>query len=133
MKPLQWLDAEVIADVEHLLVDLNPRRRTLNLNRAEGAEEALWTDLNRRRDDAQRRLLLLGTGHASKKVRMFAQLLAVQVLNAAAACQWTVSDMLRHEDYREQVKSAMQDHATAEATTEALKQAVQEAGSGRRR
>lgn len=128
----QWIDAEVMADVQRILTDIDPQRRTMNLNRAEGAEDELWAELDKRRDDVQRRLLVLGTGHSSEQVRTLAQRLAVEVFNAALQSRWTVNDMLRRDEWREQFDSARETHETARATATELLGAIQTAGSGRR-
>ena len=65
----QWVDAAVVADVQQFLIEIDPLRRAMNLNPAQGAEQQLWTDLMQRRADLQKRLLVLGTGHASAQVR----------------------------------------------------------------
>jgi hypothetical protein len=69
----QWQDAEVIADVQLLLHDIDPIRRGLNVNPAPEVEDAQWASLNQRRDQVRRRLLALAAGHASAAVRSSAE------------------------------------------------------------
>jgi len=123
----QWIDAEVLADVQAFLTEIEPYRRTINLNQAEGAEAALWADLERRRDDVRRRLLVVGTGHPSRDVRMLAQRLAVEASNAAISCKHVVSDLLRNRDGN-YMDVAKKDHEVASATAVELKAAVEIAG-----
>jgi hypothetical protein len=124
----QWVDAAVVADVQQLLTEIDPMRRAMNLNPAEGAEDQLWRDLERRRDDVQKRLLVLGTGHPSPHVRDLAQRLAVEVSNATVQSKWVVHDMMRNRENPEQMDTARQHHEAAAATTAELQLAVQNPG-----
>ncbi|HZO70465.1 MAG TPA: hypothetical protein VFB74_36160 [Kribbellaceae bacterium] len=124
----QWEDADVVADVQALLSDIDPMRRTINLDPVEGAETARWEDLDARTKDVSRRLLRLGAGHPSHRVRTLAQRLAVEVLNAATATKWVVSDMLKGRDGN-YMEVAQRDHETANATALELKAAVESAGN----
>jgi hypothetical protein len=56
----RWLDAEIVADTQKLLIDLDPQRRTLNANPANEAD--LWKSLSQRKDQLDRQLLLLVNG-----------------------------------------------------------------------
>lgn len=125
----QWLDAEVVADVERLLTDIDPMRRSMNINKAEGAEAKLWADLDVRRDDTIRRLLVLSTGHPEVNVRELAQQLAVELHNSANATRWQVHDMLQDRDNAEWMQTARNEHDRATGTLRELKLAVQTASS----
>ena len=128
----QWVDAAVVADVQQFLIEIDPLRRAMNLNPAQGAEQQLWTDLMQRRADLQKRLLVLGTGHASAQVRDLAQRLAVEVSNATVQSRWVISDMIQNRDNPGQMDTARREHEAAPTTTAELQLAVQAAGSGRR-
>jgi len=132
LRERQWMDAEVVADVDSLLHDIDPMRRAMNLNPAEGAEDALWAGLETRRDDLQRRLLRLGSGHPSQEVREPARRLASEVFNAAVSSRWVVHDMLLGRDSKEQMETAQRDHDHAVGDATDLRRAVESAGSGRR-
>ncbi len=129
----QWVVAEVVASAQLLIDDIDPMRRVMNLNPAQGAEDQRWTDLERRRDEVRGRLAVIATGHASREVRDLARRLATELYNAAISTRWAVHDMLFHRDNPEQMATAKQDHQTASATAAELQHAVQVAGSGQPR
>jgi hypothetical protein len=129
----QWVDAEIIADVHRLLSEIDPRRRAMSVNPAEGVETALWANLNQRRDDVQRRLLTLATGHRSQEVRTLAERLSTETSKAFGASNWVIVDMLRSRDSVAQLDIASKDHEAAGATAMELQRAVQDAGRGRPR
>lgn len=124
----RWQDAEVVAAVEHLLVDIDPLRRTVNANPAPGAEQKLWADLSQRRDDVRRQLLVLATGHPSGKVRSAAGKLEVDLFTAAVRSESLVRELLSHRMTPEQVDMAVEPHQAATATCADLEQAMQKAG-----
>jgi hypothetical protein len=125
----RWEDAEVVADARQLLTDIDPVRCGINVNSAPGAEDARWTDLNRRRDDVRRRLLVMSTGHPSPGVRSSAKRLEVEVFNAAVQSEWHVSDLLRGRDYAEHRARAQECHESALAVCARLESAVAKAST----
>lgn len=118
-----------MADAKHLLVDVDPTRRALNVNPASGAEAALWTDINQRRDTVRRELMVLATGHPSDNVRRLAERLEPELFMAAVQTEWFVRDVLRGQPDAPSRTSAERCHATATATCDELDQAVQRAGA----
>jgi hypothetical protein len=90
----RWVDAEVVADAKSLLMDLDPQRRTVNVNPASGAEATLWNDLNQRRDQLYRQLLMLAAGHPSQEVAAAADELGLALLWTAQHSQFAVSELL---------------------------------------
>jgi hypothetical protein len=128
----RWQDAEVLADVRQLLHDVQPERRGINVNPAPGAEDDLWASLNQRRDDVERRLLVLAAGHPSTTVQSSAEKLAVEVLNAAVHSHWHVIDILKgSSNIMTQLSFAQECHATALATCAELERAIKAAAHGK--
>jgi hypothetical protein len=122
----QWLDAEVVGEAARLLADIDPDRRSMSLTREEGAEAKLWEELDARRVEVQRRLLVMGAGHPQQAVRELADQLATDLHNAANASKWQVNDMLRHRGDGEWMEVARTQHREATGTLGDLKLAVQE-------
>jgi len=128
----QWDDAQVVAEAEVLLGDIDPIRRTMNLNPTPGAEDQLWADFDRRRDELRGRLKTISAGHRSKQVRNLADTLATEVFNASNSAKWAVFDMLHNKNNPQWMDTARENHSAATATVARLKSAVQAAGSGKK-
>ena len=129
----QWEDAEVLADVRRLLQDIDPIRRRANVNRAPGAEDALWSSPNQRRDEVRRRLLVLAAGHPSSAVQSSAEQLEVQLFTAAIQTEWHVSDLLKNRSNDEHLSFARERNEAALATAAELERAVKSAGASQLR
>jgi hypothetical protein len=129
----RWIDAEVVADAKSLLMDLDPQRRTINVNPAPGVEADLWKGLNERRDQLYRQLLMLAAGHPSQEVATAANELGVALLWTAQHSQFAVSEVLAHRINSELIERAQERHATAEAAAERLATAIEDAAAPKRR
>lgn len=127
----QWADAEIVADARHLLNDIDPVRRGVNVNPAPGAEDAQWASLNQRRDQVRRRLFVLVAGHASAAVRSSAERLEPQLFKAAVQAEWHVDDVIKSRDNPEHLGYARECYETAMATCAELEQAVKAAAQGK--
>jgi len=66
----QRQDAEVLADVYRLLMDIDPASRGASVSRAPGVEDDRWADIGQRLGDVRTRLLRLASGHPSTE-RLF--------------------------------------------------------------
>jgi hypothetical protein len=119
----------VVADARHLLVDIDPARRGINADPAPAAEARLWADLNDRRDQVRRELMVLATGHSSAEVRSLTQRLEAELFMAAVQTEWFVRDALRGQVRPEQHDIAVRCHEAAVATCDELERAVQTAGA----
>jgi hypothetical protein len=128
----RWADAEIVADAQKLLIDLNPQRRTINANPAPGVEDALWKTLNERQDQLDRQLLSLGNGHPSPKVAAAATELALALVWLAHQSQFAVQALLANRDFLKLVDNAMQRYETADAAASKLAAAVAAAAAPRR-
>jgi hypothetical protein len=126
----QWQDAEVLADVYQLLVEIDPARCGMSLSTEPGVEEDRWAGIGQRLGDVSRRLLWLASGHPSAGVQAAAQKLEPELSAAATQSRHHVFDMLRRRDIPEQLQSAQQCHEVAVATADELDRAVKRAGSG---
>lgn len=129
----RWIDAEVVADAKQLLMELNPQRRTMNLDPAPGAEAELWKGLNKRRDDLYRQLLLLAGGHPSEEVAAAANELGLGMLWTAQQSQFAVSELLANRMNLKLIEAAQERHETAEATAVKLEIAIKKAAVPKRR
>lgn len=129
----RWIDAEVVADAKQLLMELNPQRRTMNLDPTPGAEAELWKGLNKRRDDLYRQLLLLAAGHPSEGVAAAANELGIGLLWTAQQSQFAVSELLANRMNLKLIEAAQERHETAEAAAVKLENAIKEAAVPKRR
>jgi hypothetical protein len=127
----QWADAEIVADARHLLHDIDPDRRGLNVNTAPGAEDALWASLNQRRDEVRRRLLRMAAGHPSAEVQSAAGKLETCLFTAAVQAEWHVADVIKRRDTPEQLGYARKSYESAMAASAELESAVKAAAQGR--
>jgi hypothetical protein len=89
-----WSDAEVVADIEQLLVDTDPVRRGANAS-ASPAEDEMWAGLARSAGRSEGRLHVLAIGHPSENVREMAKSLPRVVWSAYVASRMHVSEVLR--------------------------------------
>ncbi len=128
----RWIDAEVVADAKSLLMDLEPQRRTLNVNPAPGVEADLWKDLNRRRDQLYRQLQMLAAGHPSQEVAAAANELGLALLWTAQHSQFAVSELLASRFNLKVIEAAQEQYTTAQAA-ERLATATKDAAVPRRR
>lgn len=110
----RWIDAEVVADAKSLLVDLDPQRRTLNVDRTPGVEIDRWKDLTERVDQLYRQLLMLGSGHPSAEVSTAANELGLALQWTAHYSQWAVIDLLAGRTITQQFQEAKERHTAAE-------------------
>lgn len=127
----QWADAEIVADARHLLHDIDPARRGLNVSTAPGAEDALWAGLNQRRDEVRRQLLRMAAGHPSAAVQSAAEKLEVSLFTAAVQAEWLVADVIKGRDTSEQLGYAQKSYESAMAACADLESAVKDAGRGK--
>jgi hypothetical protein len=128
----QWEDAEVVADVYRLLVEIDPARRAANVRTEDDVENARWADIGRRLEDIRAELVRLSTGHPSADVQAAADRLGPELSKAAAYSRNLVSDVLRARNTPEQLQEAEDGHAEARSALEDLKRAVKSAGRGGR-
>jgi len=128
----RWLDAEIIADAQKLLIDLDPHRRTLNVQ-APDVEADLWKRLNERKDQLDRQLLLLGAGHPSRKVSTAANELDSALVWLAHLSELAVQALLAHRDFQKLVEDAVKRHEAAHTAVKRLADAVNEAATPERR
>ena len=124
----QWEDAEVLADVYRLLVDIDPVRRGMSARSEPGVEDDRWAGINRRLGDVSRRLLVLASGHPSTGVQALARKLETDLSRATSNSWHEVSDLLRHRDTPEQLLLARECHEAAVVTADELDRAVKSAG-----
>lgn len=124
----RWVDAEVVADAKSLLVDLDPQRRTINLNRAPGVEAELWKGFHQRRDDLYRQLLLVAAGHPSQEVAATAKELSLALLWTAQHSEFAVVELLADRFNLKLIEAAQERQTTAEVAAEKLETAIKEAG-----
>lgn len=129
----RWIDAEVVADAKQLLMELDPQRRTLNLDPTPGAEAELWKGLNQRRDDLYKQLLLLSAGHPSQQVAAAANELGLGLLWTAQHSQFAVSELSAHRLNPQWIEAAQERHRTAEAAAIKLESAIKDAAAPKRR
>lgn len=129
----RWIDAEVVADAKSLLMDLDPQRRTINVNRAPGVEADLWKTLNQRRDQLYRQLQMLAAGHPSQEVAAAANELGLALLWTAQHSQFAVSEVLASRFNLKLIEAVQERHATADAAAEKLATAIKDAAVPRRR
>jgi hypothetical protein len=127
----QWTDAEIVADAEHFLFDVDPVRRGVNVNPAPGAEDAFWASLNQRRDDVRTRLMRLAAGHPSITVRSAARRLEPLLFTAAVQARWHVDDVIKGRDTTEHLRSAQESYDKAVKARADLERAVKDAGQGK--
>jgi hypothetical protein len=108
----RWAEraAEALADVEILLTDAQPQRVTMSMNR--DTVGAQVSELSARGAVVRRQVAVLSAGHPDAQVRHTAGDLETAIFNSIASLGWLVSDMLRHADSAEQLKTAMSDHET---------------------
>ncbi len=106
----QWLDAEVLADVYRLLVDIDPARRGMSVSRANGVEDDRWADIGQRLGDVRTRLLRLASGHPSTEVQALARKLEAELSAATTHSRHHVSDVIRGRDTPEQLQLAQDSH-----------------------
>jgi len=124
----QWQDAEVLADVYRLLMDIDPARRGMSASSEDGVEDARWADIGQRLDDVRGRLLRHAGGHPSTQVQTLARKLEADLSRAASNSRFQVSDVLRHRDTPEHLQLAQECHEAAVATADELDRAVKHAG-----
>ena len=117
-------DAGVIADARQLLDAIEPHRRARSLRHDQEVQVALDPEINRRRDDVTRGLLILATSHPSYRIGLQARLLSVEISNAVWSSNWVVVDMLRNKDYTRQMETAETDHTSAMGSLAALDTAI---------
>jgi hypothetical protein len=125
----QWQDAEVLADVYRLLVDIDPARRGISVSSVDGVEDDRWADIGRRLDDIRTRLLRQASGHPSTEVQALARKLEAELAAATTHSRHHVSDLLRRRDTPEQLQLAQESHEAAMATADELDRAVKSAGA----
>jgi hypothetical protein len=128
----QWQDAEVLADVYRLLVDIDPARRGMSASRADGVEDDRWAVINQRLGDVCRRLLVLASGHPSAEVQVLARKLEAELSAATTHSRYHAYDVLRSRNTPEQLRAAQECHEAAVATADELDRAVKSAGSAQR-
>lgn len=128
----RWLDAETIADVQKLLIDLDPYRRTLNAQTPD-VEADLWKGLNERKDQLDRQLLLLGAGHPSQQVAAAANELDLALVWLAHLSQLALQALLANRDFQRLVEDAAKRHEAAHAAMKRLADAVNEAATPKTR
>lgn len=129
----RWVDAEVVADAKSLLMELDPQRRTINVNRTPGGEAALWKDLDHRRDQLYRQLLMLAAGHPSHEVATAANELGLALLWTAHHSQFAVSQILADRISSKSIEVAQEKHTAADAAAESLAIAIKKAAISQRR
>jgi hypothetical protein len=129
----RWVDAEIIADARKLLTDLEPQRRTLNVNPTPGVEDDLWKDLNQRKEQVDRQLMLLAAGHPSKAVATSATELGLALVWLAQQTQFAVREVLANRDFLMLVDAAQERYKTAETALDKLTTAAEYAATPKRR
>jgi hypothetical protein len=122
-------DAPVVADVNMLLLDIDPDRRA-NIDRASGVEQQRWDDIRRQDTTVRRQLMTMAARHPSEPIRSCAKELEVQTAAATIHTQWLVKDLLAERDPRDQHTHAKKCHQAATATADQLQQLVIAYGSG---
>jgi hypothetical protein len=117
-----WSDAELVSDVEQLLVDLDPERRGLNANPGT-AEEEMWASLFRRTGLTEARLRTVAISHPSEHVQAKAKALPRKLWSDYTQSRAHVSEVLRSggnlDTTLADAKSAHQSAAGALAELEA--------------
>ena len=126
----QWQDAEVLAEVYRLLVDIDPARRGMSVSRTPGAEDDRWAGIGRRSDEVRTQLLRLASGHPSVEVQSLARDLEVELSKAVSFSRNYIDDLLRNRDTPEGLRAAQECHESAVAAAGALDAAVKTAGAG---
>ena len=129
----RWVDAEVVADAKTLLMELDPQRRTINLNPVRQVEAELWRGLNERRDQLYRQLLLLAAGHPSPQVAIAADELGLALLWTSQRSQFAVIELQAGRFNQNLIEEAQKQHAAAEAAAEKLATAIKDAAVPKRR
>lgn len=129
----RWIDAEIIADARRLLIDLEPYRRTINVDPTAGVEAGLWKSLNQRKDQVDRQLMLLAAGHPSQSVATAATELGLALVWLAHQSQRAVQAVLANRDVLELVKDAEERYKNTEAAATKLEKAVKDAAAPKRR
>jgi hypothetical protein len=89
-----WSDAELIADLRQLLVELDPQRRGANAIPGP-AEDERWASLSGRVGLAEARLHTMAISHPSEEVRAEAKSLPEKVWGAYAGSREFVTELLR--------------------------------------
>jgi hypothetical protein len=127
----RWVDADVVADVQQFLTEIEPMYRISHVEREGDAEAKRWEGLEARRVQVQRELLKLTTGHEDPTVRELAESLALLIVNATAYSKMAVGDEMQGRDNPKWVEIARKAYQGAHEDAVALGWAVQEAGTGR--
>lgn len=96
-------------------------------------EAARWQKLEKQRDAARGRLLVVATGHPRRRVRRLAREADVKLANAFGASFYRIEDMLRKRDNPEWMEHARKVHAEAEMALFELVKANFARGPFRRR
>ena len=93
----------------------------------------MWKDLNQRKDQLYKQLLLLAAGHPSQDVATAADELGLALLWVAQQTQFAVWELLAHRDFVRLVEAAMKRYETAQAALGRLTRATKDAAIPRRR
>jgi hypothetical protein len=128
----RWIDAEIVADATTLLMDLDPERRTINADPTPGSEKDLWKNLNQRKDQLYKQLLLLSVGHPSRDVASAADELGLALLWTSQQTQFAVFELLANRDFLPYVENAKQKHKAADTALVRLTIAAKDAATPKR-
>ena len=129
----RWVDAEVVADVQTLLTDVHPQRRTINANPDSSIESKLWEGITERRDQLCRQLLLLANGHPSQEVATAAKEMELALVQTVHSSALATMEVLAHRDIQGVIATAEKHHAAAEKAMDKLSAAVRDATVPKRR
>jgi hypothetical protein len=121
-------DAPVVADVNMLLLDIDPDRRA-NIDRASGVEQQRWDVIRRQDTTVRRQLMTMAARHPSAPIRSRAEELEVQIAAATINTHWLVTKKLADQDSREDYDRAKTCHQAATATADQLQRLVIAYGS----
>ena len=100
----QWQDAEMLADVRQLLIDIDPARRGASVDPTPGAEDARSGTLKERSNGVETHLRRLAVGHPSAAGQACAGKLAVDVAKATVHSEWHVHDLLTRSMYCSRIR-----------------------------
>jgi hypothetical protein len=109
-----WSDAELVAEVKQLLVDLYPPRRGMSAARGP-AEAEIWQSLYQRTGLAETRLRTMAAAHSSADVRAEAEALPRKLWGAYMGTRAFVSKQEGHgPDLSTSISDAQTHHEDAE-------------------
>jgi hypothetical protein len=124
----RWLDAEVVADVRQLLIDVNPERRGINLNPDKAVEAEKSAVVHQQSHQIDRELLKLAAGHPNTVVAECAHDLSGALIRAIYATEWHVRDLMTNRYSEDVLASARQAYERAMDEAKRLEGAIKKAG-----